>query len=163
VSNIEQSAHVLLQGLGKAIKDLMKAKYEADFDARHDDWVDGKIKAGERRVLMGKWLDEAWIEFFKNGGQAQVTKAFKRCGMYNAIDGSEDSEIRVQGIANYEIGDSSDEERPLVTAAVTRRVNLRAAKIAQTVRAMTLAQTARAGRIARNRVRKKPMQRRKKP
>ena len=43
-------------------------------------------------------------------GQEQVTKAFKRCGMYNAHDGSEDSEIHVQGIENYDIGRSDDAE-----------------------------------------------------
>lgn len=88
----------------------MKEKYEADFDKRHNAWCDGKIDASERRVLMTKWLKEAWKEFFAAGGQEQVTKAFKRCGMLNAIDGSEDSEIHVQGIENYDIGESSDEE-----------------------------------------------------
>jgi len=88
----------------------MKAKFEADFDERHDDWCDDKIKAGERRILQAKWLKEAWDEFFADGGQEQVTKAFKRCGMLNAIDGSEDSEIHVQGIDNYDIGVSSVEE-----------------------------------------------------
>lgn len=88
----------------------MKEKYEADFDQRHDAWCDGKVDAPERRFLMTKWLKEAWTEFFAAGGQEQVTKAFKRCGMLNAIDGSEDSEIHVQGVENYDIGESSDEE-----------------------------------------------------
>lgn len=101
---------ISLQGLGKAIKDRMKAKFEKDFDERHDAWCDGKIKASERRILMAKWLGESWTEFFAEGGQAQVEKAFKRCGMLNAIDGSEDSEIHVQGIEDYTIGESSDEE-----------------------------------------------------
>ena len=60
--------------------------------------------------MQAKWLKEAWDEFFAEGGQEQVTKAFKRCGMLNAVDGSEDHEIHVQGIDDYEIGESSDEE-----------------------------------------------------
>ena len=47
---------------------------------------------------------------FDEGSRTQVTKEFKKYGMYNAIDGSEDSEIRVQGIETYETGASSDEE-----------------------------------------------------
>ena len=42
-----------------------------------------------------------------------MTKAFKRCGMFNAIDGSEDNEIHVQDIENYDIGESSDEDEGL--------------------------------------------------
>ena len=34
-------------GLGKAIKDRMKAKFEKDFDERADEWVDGDISAGK--------------------------------------------------------------------------------------------------------------------
>ena len=88
----------------------MKAKFEQDFDERHDAWCDDEIKAPERRFLQAKWLKEAWDEFFAEGGQEQVTKAFNRCGMLNAVDGSEDHEIHVQGIDDYEIGESSDEE-----------------------------------------------------
>ena len=59
---------------------------------------------------MKTLLHEAWRKIFKEGAQAQVTKAFKICDMYNAIDRYEDSEIRFQGIENYEIGASSSEE-----------------------------------------------------
>ena len=36
--------------------------------------------------------------------------AFMRYCMLNAIDGSEDSEIHVQGVQNYDIGESRNEE-----------------------------------------------------
>ena len=99
-------------GLGKAIKDRMKKKFLDDFqsDQYFDRWVDGDVSASELRVLLVRWLAESWKEFFASGGQEQVNKAFKRCGMLNAIDGSEDSEIRVQGVENYKIGESESEE-----------------------------------------------------
>lgn len=68
----------------------------ACFDAHRDERCDATIKASERRVLIETWLDEAWIEFFDEGDQTQVTKAFKRCGIYNAIDRSERIEMRAR-------------------------------------------------------------------
>ena len=92
---------MLGEGLGKSIKDPMKAKFEAGFDDRHDAWCDGTIKAAsERRIFICTWLGESWDKFLEEKGQGQVTKAFKPCGMYNALDGSEDNEIHVQGIEN---------------------------------------------------------------
>ena len=73
----------------------MKDKHEDAFDDRHDEWTDGKVGADERRILYAKWLDESWKEFFEEGGQAQVTKSFKLCGMLNVQGGSEDKEIKV--------------------------------------------------------------------
>lgn len=87
----------------------MKQKYDDDFEERHDAWVDGKIDAGERRVKYATWLAEAWKEFFEEGGQAQVTKAFERCGMLSGHDGSGDHELKVQGI-EIKKSESSDEE-----------------------------------------------------
>jgi hypothetical protein len=48
-------------------------------------WKNGKITAGERRILMTKWLGQSWEEYVKNH-QATITNAFKRCGMYKGTD-----------------------------------------------------------------------------
>lgn len=96
-------------GLGKAIKDRMRMKFDENFENNIDAWVDGRVTASDRRLLQAKWLDESWVEFFKEGGSNQVTNAFIHCGMLNAVDGSEDKFIKVQGIENYDIGVSSDE------------------------------------------------------
>ena len=56
--------------------------------------------AGERRILMTKWLGQSWEEYAKNH-QAAITNAFKRCGMYNALDGSESHLIKIGKYAAY--------------------------------------------------------------
>ncbi len=38
---------------------------------------------------MVGWLDSAWKDFYAKDGTARVKKAFQRCGMLNALDGSE--------------------------------------------------------------------------
>ena len=35
--------------------------------------------------------------------------SFKTCGIFVAIDGSEDSQINIAGIENYEVGESKKE------------------------------------------------------
>ena len=67
-------SHVMLcsTGLGKAVKDRMRKKFDAHYDDHTDDWIDGIITASERRVLYATWLSEAWKEFFAEGGQDQV-------------------------------------------------------------------------------------------
>ena len=69
-------------------------------------WEDGEISPSARRRLFVEWLDSSIKEFYNEGGQEQVTKAFQRCGMLNAIDGSEDDLIKVPGVPDYDINDS---------------------------------------------------------
>ena len=52
---------------------------------------------------MVQWLDQAWKDFYANGGAKLVKGAFQRCGMLNATDGSEDKLIRVEGCDNYSL------------------------------------------------------------
>ncbi len=56
---------------------------------------------------MVKWLDKAWKDFYANGGAKQVKAAFQRCGMLNAMDGSEDKLIHVEGCPEYSLNGPS--------------------------------------------------------
>ena len=97
-------------GLIKDVKSLVKQRFEEDFEERVDDWSDGKISAREFRLLIATWLDEAWQEYFQNGGQVKVVNTFQRVGLLNAFDGSEDNLVKVQGVENYSFVESSDSE-----------------------------------------------------
>ena len=56
---------------------------------------------------MVMWLDKAWKGFYANGGARRAKAAFQRCGMLNAMDGSEDHMIKVEGCPAYALeGDS---------------------------------------------------------
>ena len=87
----------------------MRKKFYQHFEENEAVWLEGTITASERRVLDACWLSESVKDFYAEGGQEKVTAAFQRCGMLNAIDGSEDHLIRVPGIENYDIGESDDE------------------------------------------------------
>ena len=72
-----------------------------------EDYVHGKITASERRVLFTKWVGEAWETLSKK--TEMVIRSFKKCGISVAIDGSEDTEININGIEDYEVGESDEE------------------------------------------------------
>ena len=60
-----------------------------------DEYLNGKITAGERRILLTKWVGEAWEELAKN--QEMIVRSFKKCGISIAADGSEDFEVHLGG------------------------------------------------------------------
>ena len=104
-------------GLGLALKRFMIADFQEDFEKRTDYWSgtpDGAktISASERRILFTKWLGNAWTKMCAR--QDQITGAFKACGMFNAIDGSETHLIklpRYQGEYTVESIVSDEDEK----------------------------------------------------
>ena len=76
-------------------------------------YLHGKFTAGERRVLLTKWVGEAWEQLSLN--KEIAVRAFKKCGISVAADGSENYEIHLEGLEDYEVdvGDTiSDDEDP---------------------------------------------------
>ena len=79
----------------------MTKLYKADLESskgRLLAWKNGKVSTAERRILMTKWLGISWEEYCKTN-QKTITNAFKRCGMYNALDGSESHLIKIRKYA----------------------------------------------------------------
>lgn len=100
-------------GLGATLKKLMVDQYEADFNTRVDYWSGNKngdktISLSEKRILFTKWLGNAW-ETMSLHKQSQITNAFKGCGMYNSVDGSENHLIKLPRYSKeYVVGEMSD-------------------------------------------------------
>ena len=53
-----------------------------------DDYLNGKIAAGEKRILLTKWVGDAWEELAKK--KEMIERSLKKCGISIAADGSED-------------------------------------------------------------------------
>ena len=71
-------------------------------------YVRGDINASKQRILFTKWVGEAWER--QSAKKEMVARSFRKCGIAVAIDGSEDSEIHIEGIDDYAIEDEEDEE-----------------------------------------------------
>lgn len=65
---------------------------------------DGGISESDFRTLLIGWVKHAWLK----RDTTLITKNFKKCGFYNAMDGSENNLISVRGFPDYTI----DEEIP---------------------------------------------------
>ena len=51
-------------------------------------YVEGKISASQRRVLITNWVGEAWTKVSSN--TEMIQRAFQKCGIAVPIDGSGD-------------------------------------------------------------------------
>ena len=98
-------------GLGNEIKRRIVKSYQADLKSsseRLEAWKTGKVSTSERRILATKWLGDAWDDYCSNH-QDKITKAFKHCGMYNAVDGSENHLIKIRKYKEYSPPKKEDE------------------------------------------------------
>ena len=72
-------------------------------------YVQGTIPAGERRVLLTKWVGQAWEEVSAN--KQMIQRTFRKCGISVPIDGSADGDIQLEDYTVQEDGvDEGDEE-----------------------------------------------------
>ena len=71
------------------------------------DYVHGNFSARDRRVLLTKWIGEAWEKTCAN--KDMVIRAFIKHGISVAVDSSEDEEININNIEDYEV-ESNDED-----------------------------------------------------
>ena len=87
-------------GVGWLVKKKIGNEMEKWLEVKEnlDKWHD-HISAKERRILLTKWLGQAWEEVKKYKGF--LRKSFERTGCLMAIDGSTDNLIRPQGLKNY--------------------------------------------------------------
>jgi len=51
---------------------------------------------------MAQWVGEAWESIHKEL-QPTIQRSFRKCGIIVAIDGSEDDQINIRGLNNYQV------------------------------------------------------------
>ena len=87
--------------INKLFKDEVRSLFEDHLDKNLDQYVDGKINASQRRVLMTKWVGEAWSKV----GKMKDSKVlpFKKCGLSVALDGNENNEVNIEGLPEYQM------------------------------------------------------------
>ena len=109
----------MTQPLAKRKKDLIKKRFRADFVARHDQYCNGDVKPAEFRKLLVIWTKEARVEFM-DAHSSSIKHAFQRKGMLNAIDGSENHLIHIEGFAAGDVDIHGNEPPGSLEAAMMR-------------------------------------------
>ncbi|KAH0606088.1 uncharacterized protein H6S33_003749 [Morchella sextelata] len=101
----------LVQPLDTAVNKILKGKIsellDLELDKNRSLWEEGQFTVGDRRILMTWVVAEAW-DWLHQERKELIVKSFRQVGISLAIDGSEDSEIKVKGLDNLEIGDWSE-------------------------------------------------------
>ena len=87
--------------INKPFKDEVLSLFEDHLDKNLDQHVDGKINASQRRGLMTKWVGEAWCKVGKM--KDFIIRSFKKCGLSVALDGSENDEVNIEALPEYQI------------------------------------------------------------
>jgi hypothetical protein len=89
---------------GARIKTMMGWLYHLELEADRDRWTqppgEGGLHAWERRVKMAKWLAVTWS--MVKDDSAFFRSAFVSTGFLIALDGSENSLIKVPGFPDYD-------------------------------------------------------------
>ena len=85
----------------KPFKDVVRQQFKKHLEENLQRYIEVKISAFERRVLVTKWVGKAWTEVGSN--RNIVVRSFKKCGISLSLDGSENEEIHIESIEEYEL------------------------------------------------------------
>ena len=87
--------------INKPFKNYVREFFEQHLDSNLELYVDGKLSASERRVLTTKWVGGAWDRIKKD--KELIRHSFKKCGLSNDLNGSEDALVKIKGIEGYKM------------------------------------------------------------
>jgi hypothetical protein len=90
------------------MKYLIASKLDAQLDkdaAFMSKWIEGKFTASERRVLITKWVGEAWDEFRQ---QPYIYKYFEKTGCLLCTVKADPTKISIQGVKDYQYQSSNN-------------------------------------------------------
>ena len=85
--------------INKPFKSHVRYCFERHLNENLDLYVEGKLLVSERRVLTSNWVVESW-EKIKHDKE-MIRHSFLKCGLSNALDGSEHHEVNLKGIDGY--------------------------------------------------------------
>src|SRR5712671_4536918 len=111
ISFIPSDTTGFIQACDTVVNRSLKARIEelADqyIDEHEVEWVEGKYTVGQRRVLLTKWVGQAWDDIHAEDGD-MIRRAFKQVGLGLPIDGSHDHEIKIKDFLEVEVGNWKD-------------------------------------------------------
>ena len=102
-TSLVQPVDVIFNAPFKAAVDKLATEHLHD---NVDKYLKGEMCANERRVLLTKWIGQAWEE--ASSKNEMVRRSFTKCEISVAIDGSEDAQINIEGLADYSVEDDED-------------------------------------------------------
>jgi hypothetical protein len=92
--------------INKSLKDRIKELAD-QIDEHEREWVEGKYPVSQRRVLLTKWVGQAWEDMHAQDSD-MIRQAFVQVGLGLPIDGSRDHEINIKDFPDVQVGNWRD-------------------------------------------------------
>jgi hypothetical protein len=89
--------------INKSLKTRIKELADQYINEHKVEWVEGKYSVGDRRVLLTKWVRQAWEDLYTQDGDI-IRQAFKQVGLGLSINGSQDHEIKIKDFPEVQVG-----------------------------------------------------------
>jgi hypothetical protein len=123
---------VLDVSLNKTLKALVAQAAEDHADKYASQYEEGWFTVSDRRVLLTKWVGEAWerlhIEY-----KDKIVRTFRQVGLSLNPDGSEDHEIKIKGLDSIVVGnyvrETTNEDDGLGSLTLADITAIKAAKV----------------------------------
>jgi hypothetical protein len=90
--------------VNKIIKQYIEDFEDQWVDDHFDEWKAGKYSVGDRRILLTKWVGEAW-ELVHEHHKDAIIKTFQNVGLSLNPDGSQDHLLSIRDLPNITVGD----------------------------------------------------------
>jgi hypothetical protein len=93
--------------VNKSLKARIEDLADQYIDKNEREWVEGKYTVSQRRVLLTKWVGQAWDDMHTEDSD-MIRQAFVQVGLGLPVDGSRDSEIKIKDFPGVEVGNWRD-------------------------------------------------------
>jgi hypothetical protein len=93
--------------VNRSLKARIEDLAEQYIDEHESDWVEGKYSVSQRRVLLTKWVGQAWEDMHAEDSD-MIRQAFVQVGLGLPIDGSRDHEIKIKDFPDVQVGNWKD-------------------------------------------------------
>src|ERR1700709_954695 len=93
--------------VNRALKARIEKLADQYIDENEREWVEGKYSVSQRRVLLTKWVGQAWEDMHVEDSD-MIRKAFVQGGRGLPVDGNRDHEIKIKDFPGVRVGNWRD-------------------------------------------------------
>ena len=93
--------------VNRSLKARIEELADQYIDGHEREWVDGKYSVGQRRVLLTKWVGQAWEDIYTEDSE-MIRQAFEQVGLGLPIDESQDHKIKINDFLGVQVRNWKD-------------------------------------------------------
>ena len=93
--------------VNRSLKARIEELADQYIDEHEREWIEGKYSVGQRRVLLTKWVGQAWDDMHAEDSE-MIRQAFEQVGLGLPVDGSQDHKIKIKDFPEVEVGNWKD-------------------------------------------------------